>query len=51
MISSEELSAALKKLNFTYSDESIKAIVDEIDFYGNGRINYTEFIAAILSVE
>ena len=25
--------------------------MEEIDYIGNGRINYSEFIAAILSVE
>ena len=25
--------------------------MSEIDFYGNGMINYVEFIAAVLSVE
>lgn len=51
MIDAGELAAALKQLNFTFDDEGIKEIVKEIDFYGNGMINYREFIAAILSVE
>jgi len=51
MIDAGELAEALKKLNFSFDDEGIKGIVKEIDFYGNGMINYTEFIAAILSVE
>lgn len=51
MISESELAAALKKLNFSLGDEGIKAIIEEIDYVGNGQINYSEFIAAILSVE
>lgn len=51
MINASELAEALKQMNFDLSDAGIKAIVDEIDFYGNGLINYSEFIAAILSVE
>ena len=51
MISAVELADALKKLQFDLSDDGIKKIVDEIDFYGNGLINYSEFIAAVLSVE
>ena len=51
MIDERELAAALKKLNFSLDDEGIGKIIDEIDYVGNGRINYSEFIAAILSVE
>lgn len=51
MVDTRELADALKQLNFNYDDQGIKEIVKEIDFYGNGMINYTEFIAAILSVE
>ena len=51
MISASELSDALKSLNFSMTDDSIKKLVDEIDFHGNGMINYSEFVAAILSIE
>ena len=34
-----------------YEDAEIKKIIEEMDYYGNGMINYTEFIAAVLSVE
>ena len=51
MVDTGELANALKSLNFSFDDKGIKEIVAEIDYYGNGMINYTEFIAAILSVE
>ena len=51
MVSNQELAEALKQLNFNFDDQGIQKIVSEIDFYGNGRINYVEFIAAVLSVE
>jgi len=54
MIDAGELTKALKQhgvLGLGEGDEGINAIVGEVDFYGNGLINYSEFIAAILSVE
>lgn len=51
MVKATELTIALKTLNLYHNDEEIKKIVSEIDYYGNGMINYSEFIAATLSFD
>lgn len=51
MVKATELTAALKTLNLYHDDAEIKNIVSEIDYYGNGMINYSEFIAATLSFD
>ena len=51
MIEYSELSRVFKKLMLQYEDDEIKKIIEEMDYYGNGMINYTEFLAAVLSVE
>ena len=51
MIRATELATALKKLDLRYDDAEIQKIINEIDYYGNGMINYTEFIAATLAVD
>ena len=51
MIRAWELSAAMKKLNLEFDDNEIKGIIKEIDYYGNGMINYSEFITAAISIE
>lgn len=51
MIEATELANALKKLDLRLDDAGIQHIIEEIDYYGNGMINYSEFIAAALSVD
>ena len=51
MIEATELANALKKLDLRLDDAGIQQIIEEIDYYGNGMINYSEFIAAALSVD
>ena len=41
----------MKKLDLKLKKEEIEAMVSEMDYVGNGKINYTEFLAAILSVK
>lgn len=45
-----ELTKALKKANMHISDKEVENIIKEIDYEGNGEINYSEFIAATLSI-
>ena len=40
MIKATELAAALRQLDLQYDDEEISKIISEIDYYGNGMINY-----------
>jgi calcium-dependent protein kinase len=32
-------------------DEKIEQIINEVDYQGNGKINYTEFLVATLDVK
>ena len=41
----------MRKLDLNLDQEEIKHIVEEMDYVGNGKINYTEFLAAIISVK
>jgi len=38
----------MKELNIGVVDDEIEKIIKEIDYVGNGKINYTEFLAATL---
>jgi calcium-dependent protein kinase len=50
-ISSVELKEALKEANIKYEEHEIESIIHEVDFKGNRKkINYTEFLAATISV-
>ena len=40
----------MKQLNLSTEDKEIQKIIKEIDYIGNGLINYSEFIAATLSI-
>lgn len=50
-ITTAELQEAMEKSNFKFTKDQIKEIVSEVDLHQNGKINYTEFIAATLCVE
>ena len=49
MLEAKELCAAMKasKINLN-SDEDILKIINKIDYFGNGMINYSEFLAACM---
>ena len=49
MITLEELKQAFNQMNFDLDLAEVKHIVSEMDYYGNGKINYSEFLAATLS--
>lgn len=51
MIHSSELAAVLQKKEMASSTASADAAIKEIDYYGNGKINYSEFIAATISIK
>lgn len=50
IIEVSELETALKNAKFEMSAQEIKNIIDELDYGGNQKINYTEFLAATISV-
>ena len=47
-INKNELTQVMKDVNIGVQDGEIERIVDQIDYVGNGMINYTEFLAATL---
>ena len=50
LIKASELAQALKELELGIDEKEIQDIIKEIDYVGNNLINYTEFLAASLSV-
>jgi calcium-dependent protein kinase len=51
LINADELKIAIKASNIDIPDEKIEDIINEVDYQGNGKINYTEFIVATLDVK
>lgn len=50
-ISATELKEALNEANVKYMEHELDQIISEVDFHGEKRINYTEFLAATISVK
>jgi len=48
-LSLEEVQAALEKAGFNIAGSKVREIIGNVDYKGDGRINYSEFIAATLS--
>jgi len=51
LINAEELKQAIKASDINIPDEEIERIINEVDYFGNGKINYTEFLVATLDVK
>lgn len=51
MITADELKQALKQSEVNIPDAQIDAIIDEVDYMGNKKINYTEFLVATMDVQ
>lgn len=51
MINAEELKHAIKLSNIDIPEAKINEIIDEVDYFGNKKINYTEFLVATLDVK
>lgn len=50
MIRASELSEALKKKSFKMSTKEINDLIEEVDYQGNGSINYSEFLSATINL-
>ena len=50
-ISGFELKQALSDSNFHLAEKEIQSIIDEVDYHGKKKINYSEFLAATISVK
>jgi calcium-dependent protein kinase len=51
LITAKEMMAAVKKLGLQIREEEIENIMKEIDYFGNGEINYSEFLSATLEIQ
>ncbi len=51
MITNQELEDALQKHHQQLSSEEVKQIVKNVDYAGNGKINYSEFLAATIEIK
>lgn len=51
LIDADELANAIKRIKMDIPQSEIDEIMNEVNFLGNGEINYSEFIAATLSVK
>lgn len=50
MISSDELKEAINQSDIKIPDSDVEKIIEEVDYFGNGKINYTEFLVATVDV-
>ena len=50
-IDANELANAMQDLNRSMTRKEIEKIIKEVDYAGNGQINYSEFLAATVSVK
>jgi calcium-dependent protein kinase len=46
MISLSEIKVFIEKQNLNITSDELKKMIAELDCYGNGKINYTEFLSA-----
>lgn len=51
MILASELAAIIRKRQMNMSDKDIKDIISEIDYHGNSKINYSEFLSATINIK
>ena len=50
MIDTDELKIIFEKQGITMSEESLEEMISELDYQGNGKINYSEFLAATVDL-
>jgi Ca2+-binding EF-hand superfamily protein len=45
-----ELEEAIKASNYNISPDELSSMIKELDYMGNKKINYSEFLAATVSI-
>ena len=50
-ILASELSKILKDKHMQIADSEIEQMIKEIDYHGNGKINYSEFLSATINLQ
>lgn len=51
LIDAEELMNGIRAAGIDISQEEVNKIIESVNFKGNGEINYSEFLAATISVQ
>ena len=51
IIDAEELRKVFEDCSIEITAESITSIITELDYQGNGKINYSEFLAATVDLD
>lgn len=51
MINAQELRDAIKSSDWGISPDQVDKIIEEVDYFGNSKINYTEFLVATMDVK
>lgn len=51
MLNAWELRAAIVESDLNITNEQIDQIIAEVDYFGNKKINYSEFLMATLDVQ
>jgi len=50
MILAKELHEIIRQKKMHMSDKGISDLIDEVDYQGNGKINYSEFLSATIDL-
>ena len=50
MILASELNAIIQKCDLNISKSDVEEMINEVDYRGNGKINYSEFLSATIDV-
>ena len=51
MILASELTEIIKKCDLNISKSDIDEMIQEVDYHGNGKINYSEFLSATIDMK
>ena len=51
MILASELTEIIKKCDLNISESDIDEMIKEVDYHGNGKINYSEFLSATIDIK
>ena len=51
MVNAEELSKLITEKHLNLSGKEIAELIREVDYQGNGKINYSEFLSATIDVK
>mmetsp|Transcript_6019 Transcript_6019/g.5906 ORF Transcript_6019/g.5906 Transcript_6019/m.5906 type:complete len:89 (+) Transcript_6019:97-363(+) len=47
-ITAEDISDAMRRNGYSLASEEIASLIEQIDYIGNGKLNYTQFLIAAM---